>query len=60
MPVYDYRCDKCNINRTQTISINATEFKAICACGDEMKRVYAAPNIKFNGSGFYTTDKGKK
>lgn len=59
MPVYDYACD-CGNKRTQTVSIQVKDFKAICDCGKEMKRVYAAPTIKFNGSGFYTTDKGKK
>lgn len=59
MPVYDYACE-CGNTRTQTVSIQVKDFKAICDCGKEMKRVYAAPNIKFNGSGFYTTDKGNK
>jgi len=59
MPIYDYRCDKCNIERTQSISITETEFKAICNCGNTMKRIYKSPAIKFNGTGFYTTDKNK-
>lgn len=59
MPVYDYACE-CGNTRTQTVSIQVKDFKAICDCGKEMKRVYAAPNIKFKGSGFYTTDKGNK
>jgi len=60
MPVYDYRCDKCGNQRTQSISIKESDFKAICHCGEQMKRVYVAPAIKFNGSGFYSTDKGGK
>ena len=59
MPVYDYACE-CGNTRTQTVSIQVKDFKAICDCGKEMKRVYAAPNIKFKGSGFYTIDKGNK
>lgn len=59
MPVYDYACE-CGNTCTETVSIQVKDFKAICGCGKEMKRVYAAPNIKFNGSGFYTTDKGNK
>ena len=59
MPVYDYACE-CGNTRTQTVSIQVKDFKAVCDCGKEMKRVYAAPNIKFKGSGFYTTDKGNK
>jgi putative FmdB family regulatory protein len=59
MPVYDYKCE-CGKTRTQTVSIKEQEFRAVCDCGKDMKRVYSAPNIKFNGSGFYTTDKGDK
>lgn len=59
MPVYDYKCE-CGKTRTQTVSIKQSEFRAVCDCGKDMKRVYGAPTIKFNGSGFYTTDKGKK
>ena len=60
MPVYDYHCDKCGNKRTQSISIKESDFKAICHCGEQMKRVYGIPAIKFKGSGFYTTDKGNK
>ncbi len=37
MPVYDFKCE-CGNTRTQTISINAPDFKAICICGKEMIR----------------------
>lgn len=59
MPVYDYVCDKCGVTRTETVSIKVDDFKAVCACGTVMRKVYGAPQIKFNGNGFYTTDKGK-
>lgn len=60
MPVYDFKCDKCDIFRTETVSIKVDDFKAVCACGEVMRKVYGAPQVKFTGSGFYTTDKGKK
>jgi len=56
MPVYDYKCE-CGATRTQTISIHAKDFTATCKCGKVMVRVYGAPAIKFNGSGFYANDK---
>jgi putative FmdB family regulatory protein len=59
MPIYDYKCEKCNATRTVTLSIDAEEYKAICSCGETMVRVYAVAGVRFNGSGFYTTDKGK-
>jgi len=60
MPVYDFRCDKCGVERTETISIKVDDFKAVCACGAVMRKVFGSPRVKFNGSGFYTTDKGKQ
>ena len=53
MPTYDYKCDKCNKSRTQTISlIDLDTFKAICACGEQMRRILSAPPIMFKGTGW--------
>ncbi len=51
MPVYDFKCE-CGNTRTQTISINAPDFKAICICGKEMIRVYGLGGVTFKGSGW--------
>lgn len=61
MPTYDYKCDKCGAKRTQTISLQDLDsFRAVCAEGDLMRRVLSSPPVSFKGSGFYTTDKGRK
>ena len=60
MPVYDFKCETCGNTRTDTISIHVQEYHAICHCGTRMSRVYVAPNVKFNGTEFYSTDKNKK
>jgi putative FmdB family regulatory protein len=59
MPVYDFECPKCGDKRTQTISLELGDFKPICKCGAEMQKVYSFTGVKFNGSGFYSTDKKK-
>lgn len=59
MPVYDFKCPDCGDVRTQTISIDDTEFVAKCKCGAVMEKIYSFTGVKFNGSGFYSTDKKK-
>lgn len=56
MPVYDFKCE-CGNTRTQTISINEKDFKAVCHCGKQMVRVYGTVGVTFKGQGFYSTDK---
>lgn len=51
MPVYDYKCE-CGNTRTQTISIKETDFKAVCHCGKEMKRVFGLGAVTFKGGGW--------
>lgn len=59
MPLYDYKCE-CGNTRTQTVSIEAKDFKAICVCGKEMIRVYGIGAVTFKGQGFYANDKKQK
>lgn len=56
MATYDYECKKCNntIEIQRSMSEQATEV--ICECGETRTRVWTAPPIKFNASGFYSTD----
>lgn len=57
MPVYDYKCQDCNVTRTITISIKHEDFVMKCDCGKEMTKVYGVGAVAFRGSGFYTNDK---
>jgi putative FmdB family regulatory protein len=57
MPVYDFKCPKCEETRTQTLSIHENDFKAVCKCGEQMRKVFTPPPIMFRGNGFYKTDK---
>jgi predicted nucleic acid-binding Zn ribbon protein len=56
MASYEYACKA--DGSTQTIQRGMTEDEIIpyCdICNDLMARVYSAPPVKFNGSGFYST-----
>jgi predicted nucleic acid-binding Zn ribbon protein len=56
MASYEYACKA--DGSTQTIQRGMTEEEIIpyCdICNDLMARVYSAPPVKFNGSGFYST-----
>ena len=56
MATYEYKCDK--DTTVVSISRGMTEDEIIpyCDfCNEPMVRLYNAPPVKFNGSGFYST-----
>jgi len=59
MPVYGYRCENGHtfevIQRMSDDPITACEV-----CGAPVQRVFHPVAVHFKGSGFYTTDYGKK
>ncbi|NLG66491.1 MAG: zinc ribbon domain-containing protein [Actinobacteria bacterium] len=60
MPTYEYRCTSCNhqFERFQKMS---DEPVAECElCGAQVRRILFPVPIHFKGSGFYTTDYGRK
>lgn len=56
MAIYNYKC-KDNLHPyTENRSIKEDQKNNKCPeCGSELKRVFDAPGIQFNGSGFYKT-----
>lgn len=58
MPTYEFQCPDCG--KTREVNIKHSEYeKYQVMCSNEhykpMIRVYTAPAIKFNGTGFYST-----
>lgn len=51
MPNYDFKCLTCNIVEEK----QDTALPPCPECGETMARLWQAPAIKFNGSGFYST-----
>ena len=58
MPLYQYQCTKCPdiVEVPQSIE-NRDQFPTCVKCTSPMRRVLIAPQIKFQGPGFYSTDK---
>lgn len=54
MPTYEYECP--SDNTRMELSLSYDHEPPVCVvCGDTLRRVYTAPAIKFNGTGFYST-----
>ena len=60
MPLYEYRCLKCNRHTEKIENLNGPHLKKCPHCGGKMESVITAPAIQFKGSGWYVTDYGKK
>jgi len=43
MPIYNYRCEKCNTEVEASASISARDAVKIHTCGGRMKRVLSLP-----------------
>ena len=60
MPLYEYRCEKCE-EISETIQKFSDEPLTTCeACGGKLERLLSASAIQFKGSGWYVNDYGKK
>ena len=59
MPIYEYRCERGhNFDEVQRMADDALTTCKIC--GAPVQRVFHPVAVHFKGSGFYTTDYGKK
>ncbi len=59
MPRYEYKCKACN--KTFEVMHGISDSVKSCAfCGGDVRRVFHPAGIVFKGSGFYSTDYGKK
>jgi putative FmdB family regulatory protein len=56
MASYDYECAGDGEIITIERGMTEPEQEYACSiCGSKLKRVYTAPPVKFNGTGFYST-----
>jgi putative FmdB family regulatory protein len=59
MPVYEYRCDRGHT--FEVMQRMSDDPVAACeVCGAPVQRVFHPVAVHFKGSGFYTTDYGRK
>ena len=59
MPIYEYRCEKGHTFEVMQRMTDDT-LTECTACGAPVQRVFHPIAVHFKGSGFYTTDYGKK
>jgi putative FmdB family regulatory protein len=57
MPQYSYMCSGCEDLVTVVRSFSEEEIEDCPTCMGRLRRRFFAPAIKFNGSGFYSTEK---
>ncbi|MHB1361656.1 MAG: FmdB family zinc ribbon protein [Thermoleophilia bacterium] len=60
MPIYEYRCLKCGHQFEKMQKIADRPVSRCEKCNERVTRVFHPVAIHFKGSGFYSTDYGKK
>jgi putative FmdB family regulatory protein len=59
MPIYEYRCDNGHSFEVRQ-RMSEDPLTSCTACSASVQRVFHPVAVHFKGSGFYTTDYGKK
>lgn len=60
MPLYDYACSGCGNSYTVRQSFTDAPQAACPRCGGEGRRRLSVPSVVYKGSGFYSTDYGRR
>jgi putative FmdB family regulatory protein len=60
MPIYEYRCKKCQHTFERIQKFSDPHVKKCPECGGAVEQVLSAPAVQFKGSGWYVTDYAKK
>lgn len=60
MPIYEYKCLKCGHQFEKMQNISDDSVKRCEKCGEQVTRLFHPVAVHFKGSGFYTTDYGKR
>jgi putative FmdB family regulatory protein len=59
LPLYEYRCLKCDRHTDKIENLNGPHLKKCPHCGGKVESVITAPSIQFKGSGWYVNDYGR-
>ena len=60
MPLYEYRCTKCNHVFEKIQKFSDPHVSECPKCGAPVEQVISAPAVQFKGAGWYVTDYAKK
>ena len=58
MPIYEYKCSKCDKIFERIVSIADSNKSIFCDCSpnSKAKKIISAPSFRLDGSGWYETD----
>ena len=59
MPLYEYRCHKCDKTFEVRQKFAEAPLKVHEGCGGDLERIIFASALQFKGTGFYITDYGR-
>ena len=60
MPIYEFRCKKCN-NQIEVLQKFSDKSPTRCKeCGGRLEKLISTPAIQFKGEGWYVTDYARK
>jgi putative FmdB family regulatory protein len=59
MPIYEYKCSRCNQKFEKIEKFSAEPLTVHEGCGGPVERQVSSPALMFKGSGFYITDYAK-
>ncbi len=60
MPLYEYKCDRCNAVFEVIQKFSDEPVTVHATCGGAVERLISAPSFNFKGSGWYVNDYGGK
>ena len=56
MPIYEYRCDQCGLEKEYLQKISDVPISVCPSCGSSMTKLISAAGFQLKGSGWYVTD----
>lgn len=56
MPIYEYKCQKCERHFEKRQSISEDPLKVCEECGGELEKLISLSGFQFKGGGWYVTD----
>ena len=60
MPIYEYRCKKCQHTFEKIQKFSDAPVKKCPECGGPVEQLLSPPAVQFKGSGWYVTDYARK
>jgi putative FmdB family regulatory protein len=60
MPIYEYRCKKCDAHLEVLVRSSDKQPKRCRKCGGALEKQFSPSAIQFKGEGWYVTDYARK